>query len=296
MKKRIKKLFATTLVATTLLGCSISTCAYDLPKPKTPYPSNAIINNISLIATPVATEVSKYPQIDIDDYSLISTQWDNNMFANQGRDRLTLNYTDIQGNIYSSGNILLGVDMGLNCNLYNQEKMACIRLNGIDLQNTYAATYTVDVKKYGNRKDLYEYNAIVRLEPSYSVFGNDVDIKVYHTYDCELDRFEIMGEFKVSDTLLMDGFEVVLDAAPNASRPQNIRTPIRSSKFVGEANVLTYSGANPLSDEDITTEGRILFAYSDEPISKSRLNYEFDVYFNGIKVADNITIADPINR
>ena len=139
----------------------------------------------------------------------------------------------------------------------------------------------------------YEYNSIVRLAPSYSVFGNDVEIKLYHTYSNHTDRYEITGEFKVADALLMDGFEVVIDAAPNVKRSVSGRNSgIRTSKFVGEANVLSYTGANPLSDEDMASEGRILFAYSDEPFTKSQLDFEFDVYFNDIKVADNVKMVD----
>ena len=289
MKKHIKKLLATTIVATTLLGSTITACAYDLPKPKTTQPPTKIINNISLIATSVDYETSKYPQIDMKDYPLYS-DW---LYTTlKKRLRLTLNYTDIQGNLYSSGNILLGVK--LSEYEIKDNDMACLKINGIDIKNSYVATYDVGVKKVYNT--WYEYNSIVRLAPSYSVFGNDVEIKLYHTYSNHTDRYEITGEFKVADALLLDGFEVVIDAAPNVKRSVSGRNSgIRTSKFVGEADVLSYTGANPLSDEDMASEGRILFAYSDEPFTKSQLDYEFDVYFNDIKVADNVKMVDIIN-
>lgn len=289
MKKHIKKLLATTIVATTLLGSTITAYAYDLPKPKTNQPSTKIINNISLIATSVDYETSKYPQIDMKDYPLYS-DW---LYTTlKKRLRLTLNYTDIQGNLYSSANILLGVK--LSEYEIKDNDMACLKINGIDIKNSYVATYDVGVKKVYNT--WYEYNSIVRLAPSYSVFGNDVEIKLYHTYSNHTDRYEITGEFKVADALLLDGFEVVIDAAPNVKRSVSGRNSgIRTSKFVGEANVLSYTGANPLSDEDMASEGRILFAYSDEPFTKSQLDYEFDVYFNDIKVADNVKMVDIIN-
>ena len=289
MKKHIKKLLATTIVATTLLGSTITACAYDLPKPKTTQPPTKIINNISLIATSVDYETSKYPQIDMKDYPLYS-DW---LYTTlKKRLRLTLNYTDIQGNLYSSGNILLGVK--LSEYEIKDNDMACLKINGIDIKNSYVATYDVGVKKVYNT--WYEYNSIVRLAPSYSVFGNDVEIKLYHTYSNHTDRYEITGEFKVADALLLDGFEVVIDTAPNVKRSVSGRNSgIRTSKFVGEANVLSYTGANPLSVEDMASEGRILFAYSDEPFTKSQLDYEFDVYFNDIKVADNVKMVDIIN-
>lgn len=289
MMKHIKKLLATTIVATTLLGSTITACAYDLPKPNTTQPPTKIINNISLIATSVDYETSKYPQIDMKDYPLYS-DW---LYTTlKKRLRLTLNYTDIQGNLYSSGNILLGVK--LSEYEIKDNDMACLKINGIDIKNSYVATYDVGVKKVYNTR--YEYNSIVRLAPSYSVFGNDVEIKLYHTYSNHTDRYEITGEFKVADALLMDGFEVVIDAAPNVKRSVSGRNSgIRTSKFVGEADVLSYTGANPLSDEDMASEGRILFAYSDEPFTKSQLDYEFDVYFNDIKVADNVKMVDIIN-
>ena len=61
--------------------------------------------------------------------------------------RLTLNYTDIQGNLYSSGNILLGAK--LSEYQIKDNDMACLKINGIDIKNSYVATYDVGVKKVG---------------------------------------------------------------------------------------------------------------------------------------------------
>lgn len=294
---------ASTIAATTLLGSTITACAYE-PEEILRFSHNKFsINNLTLQATPIDYETSKYPQIDLGDYYLHSKLYHDNI--SERNCILTLNYTNVPKNLYSSGNILLGAkiyeyNMEENCN-----SMACIKLNDIDIKNTYAATYEVGISKCTQHKDFikneyfkkYEYNAIARLEPSYSVFGSsDVEIKLYHLYDCESDKYTICGEFKVPDELLLDGFEVVLDAAPNVDRSVSGRrsSGIRTAKFAGEADVQSYTGVNPFSDDEISSQGEFTLAMSDEPFANRYFDFEYDVFFNDIKVADNIKISDPI--
>ena len=116
-----------------------------------------------------------------------------------------------------------------------------------------------------------------------------------HIYNFDLDKYVVYGEFKVANKLLMDGFEIVVDASPNVDRSTTGRrtSGIRAAKFVGEANVNSYTGEDPLSDEEISSEGYVLFYESDTPYPKSLLDgHKFDVFFNDIKVADNITISN----
>ena len=296
MKKQIKKLLATTLVATTLLGCSMNACAYDLPySTNTMLPKKYTFNDLSLVATPISYETSKYPEIDLR-YTWLQSSSSISNVNREDEYILNLNYTNVPKNLYYSGNILLGAKMHDFEMRSDTNSMACIKLNGIDIKNTYVATYDVGVKPLFKKWDItyYDYDAIVRLEPSYSVFANDVEIEVIHNYNVCLDQFIVYAKFTVANKLLMDGFEIVVDASPNVNRSTTGRrtSGIRAAKFVGEANVTSYTGEDPLSDEELSTEGYVLLYASDNtPYPKTLLDgQKFDVFFNGIKVADDITI------
>lgn len=294
MKKHIKKLLATTIAATTLLGSTLTACAYEPEKIMQYSNRKYAITNLTLQPTPIDYETSKYPQIDLNKFFLKSGDYTPSW---EDKYVLTLNYTKVPKSLYSSGNILFGAKIDEYDMDEERNTMACINLLGIDVKNTYVSTYDVGVKRTRDRFGIIrdDFNAIVRLEPSYSVFGNDLDIiKICHTYDFNIDKYVIRASFTVHDKLLMDGFEVVVDATPNVDRSVSGRrsSGTRTAKFAGEADVLTYTGANPLSDEEISSYVVADLAISDKPFSNSYFSLKYDVFLNDIKVADDITITD----
>lgn len=113
-------------MTTTLSGSTMTACAYDLPFPSTMLPRKYTFNDLSLVATPISYETSKFSEIDLR-YTWLKS---NSSISNvNGEDKyiITLNYTNVPKNLYYSGNILLGAKMHDFEMRSDTSGMACIK-------------------------------------------------------------------------------------------------------------------------------------------------------------------------
>lgn len=266
MKKHIKKLLATTIAATTLLGSTLTACAYEVPIGE----KDMKCGSLTLTPTPIYYETSKYPEINLVTNTGYLSKLKSDMKPKRANSQVFNVYYD--GNLptkrYSSGIILLGVK--LNSQKVINNAMAALRLNRIDMTGTYVATYDIDVN----------YNALVRLEPSYSVFGRPKDVQLKYRINPKSSNVEFYVDFKVYEKLLMDNFNVTIKSTDG------------KYSYTVKADVLNYTGADPFSDEEMASEGRATILKSDKHIKFDITDKRYDIYFNDVKVASNVKTSD----
>lgn len=260
MKKQIKKLFTLILVVASIVGNSLTTCAYEVSVGE----KDNNCGPLTLSPTPIYYETSKYPELNLVTHTGYLSKLKNDMKPTRVNSQVFNVYYDgkLGTKQHNSGIILLGVK--LNKEKIANNAMAAFRLNKVDIKNTYVATYDIDAK----------YNALVRLEPSYSVFGNgdNMDLQLKYRINPKSLDCVFYLEFKIGNRLIMDNFDVTIKSVDG-----------KYSYTVG-ADVLNYEGADIYSDEDAASEGRATFIRSPKQIDFTITTNIYYVYFNDICV------------
>lgn len=260
MKKHIQKLVIITVVFAMIMGCSLTTFAYEVPVGE----KDMKCGPLAISPTPIYYETSKYPEFNLATHTGFLSKLNNDMKPKRSGSQVFNVYYDgkLETKRYSSGLILLGAK--LTKEQLANNAMAAFRINRIDTKNTYVATYDVD----------RNYNALVRLEPSYSVFGDrgNMELQLKYRINPKSLDYVFYLEFKIGDQLLMDNFDVTIKSING------------KYTYSAGADVLNYEGEDPYSREDKASEGRATFIRSGKHVDFYITTSIYCVYFNGIYV------------